>query len=169
MLSEAYPPHHSSNLFSCCNWGEGSYQLAFDGRTIKSGGSFGASETTTFNTPDLGNPTPAPVTPAPVSAEQCYDVSVALNFDSYPSDESWDISQGGTIVASSPAFAAGTVNDVQTVCLPAGDYVYTIYDVYGDGMCCDWGEGSYSVTANGQVIKEGGEFGQSESTSFTIP
>ena len=45
-----------------------------------------------------------------------------------------------------------------------------IYDVYQDGMCCAWGEGSYSVTTiDEEVIGEGAEFGPSESTAFTLP
>lgn len=143
----------------CCNWGEGSYELAFGNDVVASGGSFGASETKRFSTPDVAGGTP-----------ECYDVSVELQLDSYPQDTSWDITQGGAIVAESPAFAPGTTDDKQELCLPAGnDYVFTIYDVYQDGMCCKWGEGSYTVTSNGQVIKQGGEFGASESTTFSLP
>lgn len=146
-------------LFRCCNWGEGSYELAFGNDVVASGGSFGASETKRFSTPDVAGGTP-----------ECYDVSVELQLDSYPQDTSWDITQGGAIVAESPAFAPGTTDDKQELCLPAGnDYVFTIYDVYQDGMCCKWGEGSYTVTSNGQVIKQGGEFGASESTTFSLP
>ena len=160
----------------CCDWGEGSYQLAFGDEScmssppppiciIASGGSFGKSETTTFSTP---------ATSSTPSDPDCYPVSVSLNFDMYPQDESWDITQGGVIVASSSPVAADAKEDTQEVCLPAGDYVFTIYDVYGDGMCCQWGEGKYTVTtvplqSSNVVIAEGAEFAASESTSFTLP
>lgn len=157
----------SSSFYSCCNWGEGSYELAFDGNVVASGGEFGASETIPFSTPSSGstpNPSPTPV-------DDCYDVSIYMQFDMYAQDTSWDISQGGNIVVSSPPFAPGTTEDTQELCLPPGDYVFTIYDVYGDGMCCNWGEGSYRVVAtnNQVVIKEGGQFGPSESTAFSLP
>jgi len=149
----------------CCDWGEGSYQLAFGDDIVASGGSFGKSETKTFSTPAASSTPPDP---------DCYPVSVSLNFDMYPQDESWDITQGGVIVASSSPVAADAKEDTQEVCLPAGDYVFTIYDVYGDGMCCQWGEGKYTVTtvplqSSNVVIVEGAEFAASESTSFTLP
>lgn len=151
-------------IFSCCDWGEGSYQLAFDDDIVASGGSFGASETKTFSTPASVS------TPTTPTQSDCYEVNVALKFDMYPQDISWDIKQGGTQVANSPVVAAGATDDVQEFCFPAGDYVFTIYDtVYGDGMCCSWGEGKYTVTSNDDVLAEGGEFGEKEETPFTLP
>ena len=97
-------------------------------------------------------------------------MSIYLQFDNYPQDTSWDIRQGENIIASSPPFDEGVTEDTQELCLPSGNYNFNIYDVYGDGMCCEWGEGSYSVTSeNGTVIASGGEFGQSESTAFSLP
>ena len=155
----------SSSFYSCCNWGEGSYELAFDGNVVASGGEFGASETIPFSTPSSGstpNPSPTPV-------DDCYDVSIYMQFDTYPQDTSWDISQGDNIVASSPPYADNLAEDTETLCLSPGNYVVTFYDAYEDGMCCQWGEGSYRVTSNQKVIKEGGEFGVSESTEFSLP
>ena len=141
----------------CCGWGTGSYELSFDGDVIVDGGAFGASETKSFSTP--------------ASEPECIDLSVKLNFDMYPQDTRWDITQGGAVAVASLPYAAGTLEDEQELCLPSGDYVFTIYDVYQDGMCCKWGEGKYSVTTGvaGQVIKEGAEFGASESTTFSLP
>jgi len=148
----------------CCDWGEGSYQLAFDGGVVSNGGSFGNSERKTFSTPNT--PTDPP-SPSPVD---CYDVSVNLVFDTYAEDTTWDISQNGAVVVQSTPYTNGLTEIEEELCLPQGDYVFTIYDVYQDGMCCKWGEGSYSVTTtNLAVIKEGGEFGPSESTSFSLP
>ena len=39
----------------------------------------------------------------------------------------------------------------------------------GDGICCEWGEGQYNITTNGQLVVEGGEFGKSEGTLFSLP
>lgn len=60
-------------IFSCCGWGDGSYQLALGDDVLISGGTFKASETKTFT---ITAPTPAE--PA------CYDVVVNLKFDMYP-------------------------------------------------------------------------------------
>jgi len=85
-------------------------------------------------------------------------------------DESWVLlTQDGESVASSPTYADGLTEDLQELCLPAGSYEFIISDVYQDGMCCDWGEGSYTVTSGQNVIADGGAFGASESTPFTLP
>ena len=95
---------------------------------MKTGGSFGKSETTTFSTPGFAPPSETPQTPP----EDCYPVYVNLSFDSYSQDESWDVSENGVVVASSPPYVAGLSQDVQELFLPAGSYVFTIYDVYGE-------------------------------------
>ncbi len=64
------------------------------------------------------------------------EVVVDIVPDSYPGETSWDIAEAATgdVVAGGDA-------DGGTACLAAGDYVFTIYDSWGDGM-----DGSYSVT-----------------------
>ena len=45
--------------------------------------------------------------------------------------------------------------------------VFKIEDSYGDGMCCNFGNGSFTVTdANGTVLASGGGFDDSESIMF---
>merc|ERR1711862_50140 len=53
-----------------------------------------------------------------------------------------------------------------TGCIPSAEYEFTITDNYGDGICCNYGSGSYKVTYNGAVVAEGGQFGQSETKEF---
>ncbi|MDG2426131.1 MAG: dockerin type I domain-containing protein, partial [Flavobacteriales bacterium] len=45
-------------------------------------------------------------------------------------------------------------------------YTLTVYDSFGDGMCCAFGEGSYVLTVGGVEMAAGGEFVDSESTTF---
>ena len=45
-------------------------------------------------------------------------------------------------------------------------YDFTIEDTFGDGICCAYGEGSYSVSLAGEVVASGGDFGDSETTLF---
>ena len=58
----------------------------------------------------------------------------------------------------------------QTFCLEDGCYFFAIYDDYGDGICCDWGEGSYSLSdANGNAFAESdGAFGSAEYVDFCV-
>ena len=52
---------------------------------------------------------------------------------------------------------------LQELCLPAGDYIFNIYDDYGDGG------GPISVTSGGTVIySSAGGYGQSDSAAFTL-
>ena len=47
-------------------------------------------------------------------------------------------------------------------------YNFTITDSFGDGICCAYGEGSYSVAAGGVVVASGGDFADSETTLFCV-
>lgn len=53
--------------------------------------------------------------------------------------------------------------------LPNDDcYTFTIFDSYGDGICCDFGNGFYRLeTTDGTIIAEGGEFLSSEISTFS--
>ena len=64
----------------------------------------------------------------------------------------------------------------ESICLDDGEYVFVISDSNNDGICCERGDGSYTVSlsslsSDGEavIIAEGGDFGESESTSFTLP
>ena len=95
-------------------------------------------------------------------------VTVSITFDNYPEETSWSITSGGSTVASNSYSTSNpdgsTVNE--TVNLPVGDYTFTINDTYGDGICCSYGSGSYSVDAGATNIASGGSFGSSAATAF---
>lgn len=56
-------------------------------------------------------------------------------FDNYPQDTSWKIqAEDGFLVSQSPGYDAALRDTSQQVCLPGGNYAFTIMDVYGDGM-----------------------------------
>ena len=53
------------------------------------------------------------------------------------------------------------------VCVSNGSvYSFTISDTYGDGICCDYGSGYYSITSCGQVVASGGSFTESETVTI---
>ncbi|MDG2425438.1 MAG: fibronectin type III domain-containing protein, partial [Flavobacteriales bacterium] len=97
------------------------------------------------------------------------DVTVTIVFDQYPSETTWivtDNDTGDEVAAGGPYGAPGTT-ETSTFCITEGCYTFTIYDQYGDGICCSYGLGAYTVAyASGSPIAAGGEFGASESTSF---
>lgn len=52
--------------------------------------------------------------------------------------------------------------------LAAGSYSFIILDSFGDGICCGFGAGSYSLTVNGVEVGAGGEFMEFEVTQFMV-
>ena len=101
-------------------------------------------------------------------------VTLSITLDNYPEETSWIIrNSGGTTVASGGTYGSqpdgSTV--VENICLPAdGCYDFVISDSYGDGICCSYGSGSYTLTddSDGSTLASGGNFGSSETTNFCV-
>lgn len=101
----------------------------------------------------------------------CTDVVVTINLDNYPEETSWTITNsGGGVVASGGTYGSQPDGSTVTItnCLPDGCYDFTINDSYGDGICCSYGNGSYTVTTGGSTVASGGAFGASETTNFCV-
>jgi len=97
-------------------------------------------------------------------------VNVTITLDQYPSETTWSISNSsnGVVVASGGNYSGvGSTINIPN-CLSNNCYIFTINDSYGDGICCNYGSGSYSVTGNGLILASGGDFGSSESTNFCL-
>ena len=45
---------------------------------------------------------------------------------------------------------------------------FIILDTFGDGICCGFGAGSYSLSVNGNEVNSGGEFAEFEVTQFMV-
>jgi len=104
-------------------------------------------------------------------------ITVNISTDYYASETSWSIksstgatvAQGGGNWADMTTGQAGfTVQAPQLVTLnPSQCYTFEITDSYGDGICCAYGDGAYSlVDANGTTIASGGEFGEIDTRAF---
>lgn len=110
----------------------------------------------------------APPVPACTDPANCGDMVLDLTTDRYGSETSWSVTNSsGAQVASGSGYANSTTYQV-VVALDPGSYTFTIRDSYGDGICCSYGSGSYSVSAEGTVVGSGGAFGSSASHNFTI-
>lgn len=98
-------------------------------------------------------------------------VTLSMTFDNYPEETSWEIQDSSnTVVASGGTYgsqADGSTLNVN-VDLPAGCYSLVMSDVYGDGMCCSYGNGSYSLSDDGTTLVSGASFGSSETNSFCV-
>lgn len=107
------------------------------------------------------------------------DLTLNLVFDRYRSETSWEITNASSAIVAQGADYGNDLgangayphDPIAITNLPDGDYTFTIMDEYGDGMCCSYGQGSYQLVydANGGIIANGGSYGNSESTAFTLP
>lgn len=92
-----------------------------------------------------------------------------LKTDNYPEETSWELlNSAGTAVYSGGNYsAAGTVFTETWTLSDMDCYTFIIYDTYGDGICCAWGEGFYKIMdENSNILFEGGEFGSEEASPF---
>lgn len=95
--------------------------------------------------------------------------TLTLLTDNYPGEITWDLTDStGTIVASGGPYADAATTLVENFCAAEGCYTFTIYDSFGDGICCAYGSGNYDLTVDGSTVASGGEYGESESTTFCV-
>jgi hypothetical protein len=107
-----------------------------------------------------------------IPTETCYWIEVAIAFDEYPDETEWKVEQlDGELAIDASNFTYEPSNgyDKERHCLPVGRYQFIIWDSAGDGLCCLYGSGNYTVTSNDELIAEGGEFGFNETTIFDVP
>ncbi|MGB1204710.1 MAG: lysyl oxidase family protein [Chitinophagales bacterium] len=95
-------------------------------------------------------------------AQNCGENEVELTIsiipDDYPQETSWTLTS-----ASGDLITNGTIEG-ETVCISSEScVVFTITDQVGDGICCGYGLGSYSLALDGAIIAEGGDFSYSAS------
>lgn len=74
-------------------------------------------------------------------------VVVTLQADQYSGETSWLITdESGFVGEESPGVIASSSFNQQVVFLPVGEYTFTIFDSFGDGICCGFGEGWFSLS-----------------------
>ena len=92
--------------------------------------------------------------------------------DDYAADISWVVkNEGGTTVASGGGYKDGQTSQIRkALCLPDGCYRLIVKDSYGDGICCDYGEGWYELrSANEEILVESdGYYGYQETQWFCM-
>jgi lysyl endopeptidase len=97
-------------------------------------------------------------------------ITFQLETDSFGDETTWELTdEDGDVLYEGGPYGENST-DTETFFLGEGCYTFTIYDEFGDGICCGWaGNGSYSLTLDdGTVIIEGGAFGESESVNFAL-
>ncbi len=96
-------------------------------------------------------------------------VTLTLTFDQYPAETAWTLKDGsGTTVASGNNYTATNSTITRTFNLPAGCYDFNITDSYGDGICCQYGNGGYTLTNAGSTLASGGAYGSGETKNICV-
>ena len=104
----------------------------------------------------------------------CSNVTLSITFDNYPEETAWTLTNNsGQTVASGGTYgsqADGSTLNIPIGCLDDGCYNFTITDAYGDGICCSYGNGSYTLTNTdtGATLASGGSFTSSQTTNFCL-
>ena len=90
--------------------------------------------------------------------------------DQFPAETTWEIlDQNNEIIYTGGPYNLESTLFTETFCLnPDACYTMNIFDSYSDGICCEFGEGSYQiVTEDGAPLLIGnGDFGASDSNQF---
>jgi len=104
--------------------------------------------------------------------EDAVEYSLVLVVDNYADETTWEVRDANnTLLYSGGPYAQGIDQTVitQAMCLGNGCYTFKIFDSWGDGMCCQWGQGSYSVLDNnGATLFTGGQFTNEASHNFCV-
>ena len=174
----------------CCSYGEGSYTILSDGDTLVTGGDFGASAYHAFCIP-----ADACVQLVMVAdnypGEQTWSFSAdgvelaGTGLDGSTATYSFGGCVGGCTDAAACNYDADAVLDYDdgsctypesasvdcdgNILCDGITYEFSIADQYSDGMCCSYGEGSYTILSDGDTLVTGGDFGASAYHAFCIP
>ena len=106
-------------------------------------------------------PTAAPVDPCPVI------VSVEIITDRYPGETTWTVTDNmGVLKGSGGPYADTNTTYTAEVCVEDENVSFQISDSYGDGICCNYGYGSYKVSVGTRQLKANGQFARVEASSF---
>ncbi|MFL3008387.1 MAG: PKD domain-containing protein, partial [Candidatus Neomarinimicrobiota bacterium] len=92
-------------------------------------------------------------------------VGIDIMTDNYPGETSWELTDyySGAVVAS-----GGPLSDANSlynweIYVETSAYYFTIFDSFGDGICCTYGSGYYTVYSDGYEIATSQFSGASES------
>ena len=84
------------------------------------------------------------------------EIKITLNYDNYPDETFWTLNDVDNVNNyMSGGYLAGSTD---SYCAPPGAYKLTVYDTFGDGMCCGFGNGGYSIYVDDVLVANGGDF-----------
>ena len=103
----------------------------------------------------------------------CVEVALQITLDNYGSETTWELTDfDGQSLETGGPYQDGADGSLveESFCLTDGCYVMYVDDSYGDGICCDYGEGSFQIVdQNGVVVAySDGLFGYYDYVEFCV-
>ncbi|MEM6724529.1 MAG: lysyl oxidase family protein [Bacteroidota bacterium] len=96
-------------------------------------------------------------------------ITIVIYTDDFAYETSFDVTGAdGTVYASADpnTYSDFTLYET-TFCAPyLSCLTFNIYDSFGDGICCGYGDGYYEVYMNNSLLATGGDFGDADSFTF---
>lgn len=127
----------------CCGKGFGYYKVYYNEWLIY------------HNNGETGRETTMEIAPSQV----CIDVPfhLTLTTDLFGHETTWDMKDSaGNVVALGGPYPGQTRLIEEQICVgDNGEISFTVYDSFGDGMCCFGGEGGFKLSRNGEPKIDG--------------
>jgi Trypsin len=166
----------------CCTYGEGGYQILVGNSVVFNNyGQFQIGMDATFYASETKVTEMIPKN----SSSSDLELVLEIRFDEYPEDVGWILTNHNDAAKTDEEIVAfkltGSYDNSssglfvqESIFLPsAGSYTFHFLDLYGDGICCDYGIGYYRIYKGrveyGKLLVEGTGIGLSrETTSFLV-
>mmetsp|Transcript_42315 Transcript_42315/g.62788 ORF Transcript_42315/g.62788 Transcript_42315/m.62788 type:complete len:1003 (-) Transcript_42315:64-3072(-) len=184
MLQES--EQYSFTIFDIFNDGigdDGFYKLFIgDTEVVSALGDFQNGREHLFIASETDPATPPPDDPEPGDLY----LTLELTFDSYPQETGWilrRVAYNGSplteLISYVPprSYSNDLANQKETLIIPipadGGDFTFDLTDSYGDGLCCEHGNGSYKIylgdVSDGTLLGEGQAIDAArERVTFTV-
>merc|ERR1711862_950050 len=122
---------------------------------------------TSPTSPPVTNPTSPPVTNPTSPPVTCntHLFKMMLWIDSKSGETAYELTKEDNSIVFGDADLAGDQTITKQACLDEGEkYIFKITDQ--DGLCCDYGIGSYTLMFDGKLLAQGGKFSDYEIVTF---
>jgi hypothetical protein len=157
------PSRYALTIFDyngiCCNYGDGYFNVTDkSGVLVAQGNQFGPGITASFGDACAESTKP-----------EDFEYELGLQADYWPYEITWTITdecdEGREVMIGGPY--GERFQQVTNYLMEPSRYTLTTNDNYGDGICCDWGNGAFTVTdKNGVELVNVGNYGPGTSSSF---
>ena len=126
---------------------------------------------TPTNSPTISIQPPASPTVWASPTPECdmFQFQLTLITDNYGHETTWNVrdNNGNEVTSGGPYNSNNRY--IESECLVCGLYTFTIYDTANDGLCCNYGFGSYKLDLGGVDFAHGGAFESNDTVSFAVP